>query len=257
MKDTNLFCRRYGEHGESVVLIHGACADADFFHDTAVYLSKRYKVCTYDRRGYGRNENVREHSLETQADDVKKLIEKTGCPCHIIAHSAGTIIAMLLALKYPETIKSLLLYEPVASMLVKNDKAYLQALAETEKRIENGRYMSAAIRFFSLMGEKDKRAREASEEEMEHAVQNYRCFIQYEFHEISHTLPDIEKIKVPAVIGLGDQSLGAVREEMARELAKKMNCEVLAFPGGHNCPYDLPKEFACMAGSILEENSLL
>ena len=48
--DTFLHGRQYGDDGSPVVLIHGACVDADFWNDCAAHLSKHHRVFTYDRR---------------------------------------------------------------------------------------------------------------------------------------------------------------------------------------------------------------
>lgn len=107
--------------------------------------------------------------------------------------------------------------------------------------------------FFSLMGEKDKRARSASKVELQHVNKNFRNFIQYEFYEIYYASIEVEKIQVPICIGLGEQSLNTAREKMAMYLKEKIKCELFYFPAGHNCAFDLPKEFSYLVSKILEE----
>lgn len=249
-----LHCRIYGEGEQTLLLIHGACVDADFFHDTAELLSKYYTVITYDRRGYGRNDDCENHSLQAQAEDIHRIVEEAGGHVSIIAHSAGTIPAMKYAIAYPETIEKCILYEPIASRIVKDDTYYIETLEKTEEKIRNRKYMGAVSLFMTLMGNKDRRAREARDEELRHVSKNCRNFILNEFHEMYFELTEAQKITVPVWIGLGEQSMHTAREEMAMYLKEQMQCPLLYFPGGHNCPFDLPKEFSYLVKGILEES---
>ena len=131
--DTFLHGRQYGDDGSPVVLIHGACVDADFWNDCAAHLSKHHRVFTYDRRGYGRNEETDDHSIHIQAEDACRLIRLIGEPCFVVGHSAGSLIAMELALTHPELIRGIFLYEPVKNDLLDGEHsdaidAYKQAM---------------------------------------------------------------------------------------------------------------------------------
>ena len=45
VSDGKLYCRKYGQ-GLPIILIHGACVDSDFFHDTAQILARQFSVYT-------------------------------------------------------------------------------------------------------------------------------------------------------------------------------------------------------------------
>lgn len=253
VQDTTLVCRKYGKAGIPVIMIHGACTDVDFFNDTAIFLSNNYIVYTYDRRGYGRNEEVENHELSKQVNDVLTLIRAIGQPCHIVAHSAGSLIGMLLAEQYPAEILSLFMYEPIANDLVIKNEQYFMCLNRVKEKIEQKKYYNALQVFFSLLGEKDIRGREATEEELEHMNQNYMCFIKEEFQEVYGVHIAYAKIKhLLITIGIGELSKQTVCNEMALALSKILSCTCVHFPGGHNCPFDLPREFSYMTKSILE-----
>lgn len=253
VKDTNLYCRRYGTAKDPVVMVHGACVDSDFFHETAMYLSYYFTVYTYDRRGYGRNDPVHVHSLEEQAEDLAELIRQIHQKCYIVAHSAGTVIAMKFGRMYPHKIRGMFLYEPVVSRFVCKDKEYLHTIRQVMEKREQYRYNTANYYFMKLLGEKDPRARTATEEEMLHLGKNSLCFMKEEFDEIYEADLDYEKLAdLPLVIGLGEQSLQGARAEMAKKLQEVTQSRLVYFPSGHNCPFDLPREFAYLTRSILE-----
>ena len=254
-KDVRLYCRRYGE-GEPLILIHGACVDSDFFTEMAEHLSKHFRVYTYDRRGCGRSDDTEgQHSLELLAEDAACVLEHIGQSCHIVAHSAGTTIAARLALTYPEKIRSMILHEPVASDCLPEDSAQLSILREICSLIEGGKYHRELYKFLPLIGEGDSRARAATKEELNHFEKNTDCFIVKEFDTIFFSRLDynaLSKLGVPAYVGVGELSKGSGRWITAVNFAEKINARLVYFPGAHNCPYDLPKEFAWLvAGAIL------
>lgn len=254
VKDTELTCRKYGSGGEPLVMIHGACVDADFFCETAEILSAFYTVYTYDRRGYGRNPEVEAHDFDVQAEDAKKLIDYIGVPCHVIAHSAGTIIGIKLAIKYPQRIRTIILYEPIAICLVTEHTDYMETMEQIQRKRMEQEYIKALYKFLPLMGKTDKRAREATEEEISHVMKNHLCFMKEEFEELNDMELNLQKTSVPTVVGIGELSRDTVREEMACKTAQILQGDLLYFPGGHNCPFDLPREFSYLVRGILENN---
>jgi hypothetical protein len=71
----------YETHGSGPVMlmVPGAPGTADIFKMVAEHLSEYYTVVTYDRRGFSRSQldgpQDYSHRLETDADDVRRLIE--------------------------------------------------------------------------------------------------------------------------------------------------------------------------------------
>lgn len=248
---TTLYCRQYGNEGTPVVLIHGACVDADFWRDCAEILCKHHRVFTYDRRGYGRNEETADRSIPFQAEDAFLLLQRIGEPCFVVGHSAGSLIAMELASSHPELITGMLLYEPVKNDLLDNEHSdvvddYKQVMADVQEKAMNRKFAKAVTLFLPLMGEKDARARAATDEEMKHMFKNCFGFIKYELNDLHDYQPDydcLSRLPLPITLGLGENSRGSARERMAEILAEKLHADLLYFPGGHNCPYDLPREF--------------
>lgn len=258
----NIHCRQYGNAGSPVVLIHGACVDADFWNDCAVYLSKYHRVFTYDRRGYGRNEDVKDHRIEMQAEDVCCLIRSIGEPCYVVGHSAGSLIAMALALIHPELITGIFLYEPVKNDLLDKEHSetidtYKQAMAEVTAKVESKKFAKAVTLFLPLMGEKDSRARAASDDELKHMFKNCFCFVKHELSSLHDYQPNYNRLAnsdIPITLGLGENSRESARGRMAQILVDKLQANLLYFPGGHNCPYDLPREFTYLLEGDITKN---
>jgi pimeloyl-ACP methyl ester carboxylesterase len=125
----------YGR-GTPLVLIHGSLNDyrawafqmapfGEYFRTIAVSLRHCYPEYW---KGDGGMFSVGQH-----ADDLAVFIKKLGAgPVHLVAHSRGGDIALILAAKHPELVRSMVLADPAPldQMLPKSS----DAIAETENR---------------------------------------------------------------------------------------------------------------------------
>ena len=86
------------------------------FQAQAAALKGRYRCVTLDFRGQGESEVAASgYDMDTLADDAAALIQNLGiAPCHFLGLSMGGSVAMRLAARRPELIKSLMLLETSA-----------------------------------------------------------------------------------------------------------------------------------------------
>jgi pimeloyl-ACP methyl ester carboxylesterase len=94
-------------HGDPLVLLHGGAVDARFFDENVGPLAERFRVIRTDLWGHGRTDD-REgpFSLESFASDVAELIERVaGGPSHVLGHSIGAAVALILALRRPDLVR--------------------------------------------------------------------------------------------------------------------------------------------------------
>lgn len=252
-----LFSWKMGQ-GEPVILIHGACTDSDFFRDTAKVLSQQYLVCSYDRRGYGRSseDDLSDQTVERQAEDLLAVVRQIGMPCHIIAHSGGTTIAMEFAARYPQLVRKIILHEPTDADCIEPGSEEEASLAQISDYIHRGKYNSAIAHFLPRLGERDQRARDATQGELERMGQNCMCFIKKEFEPMFRYAGNASALKYRDItVGVGEASQGTARWDVAVKLAGKLDADLLYYPGGHNCPYDLPREFAYLCCGVLNNQT--
>ena len=115
----------YQDLGEGPPLVLAHCSSASskewsFLNNT---LCKKYRILAPDLLGYGKSSAWPLTSGEVpsvdDADVLEAMIEKGGCPVHLIGHSYGGAVCLELARRYArngrDTIRSLFLVEPVAS----------------------------------------------------------------------------------------------------------------------------------------------
>lgn len=102
--------------GVPVVFVHGGLEDYRAWHGQVEAFSKRYRAIAYSRRYNYPNLRVvpeSRYSPIVDADDLAALIKKLGlAPAHIVGHSYGAYVALFLAARHPELVRSLVLSEP-------------------------------------------------------------------------------------------------------------------------------------------------
>jgi pimeloyl-ACP methyl ester carboxylesterase len=102
--------------GVPVVFVHGSVDDYRSFEPQLEPLSQHYRVISYSRRynfPNAANAMSGSHSALVEADDLASLLKALGAyPAHIVGHSYGAYTALILAMKHPELVRSVVLAEP-------------------------------------------------------------------------------------------------------------------------------------------------
>ncbi len=98
--------------GLPILFIHGHPFNQSMWDSQVAALSGKYRVITYDIRGYGASEvpAVEATTLETMADDIAGLLDHLGIATAVVAGlSMGGQIAMAFAEQYPQRLAGLVL----------------------------------------------------------------------------------------------------------------------------------------------------
>jgi pimeloyl-ACP methyl ester carboxylesterase len=113
VNDAELLVRDNGGAGMPVLLIHGGWAK-DFLLPVAEELiaTGKFRVISYDRRGYGRKKYT-PVDMKGHAEDAAAILQQLNVKkAHVFGHSYGGSIALELARRHPEMVASLSLGEP-------------------------------------------------------------------------------------------------------------------------------------------------
>lgn len=101
------------EHGsgQPLVLLHGAFSDASAFGATIPALAPLFRVVTPERRGHGHTPDVPGPiSYELMAADTVAFLDKLATGrSHLVGHSDGANVALLVALSRPDLVDRLVL----------------------------------------------------------------------------------------------------------------------------------------------------
>jgi 3-oxoadipate enol-lactonase len=116
INNCDIYCEIQGEGAETILFSHGLLWSGKLFYKQVEYFKSAYKVVTFDHRGQGKSEVTDSgYDMESLAEDAATLIEtlKLG-KVHFIGLSMGGFLAMRLAARRPDLIKSAILIETSA-----------------------------------------------------------------------------------------------------------------------------------------------
>jgi pimeloyl-ACP methyl ester carboxylesterase len=107
--------------GDPIVLVHGSASDYRTWQAQMDAFAKRYWAIAYSRRYHWPNEPIAaqsDYSMEEHVRDLEALLGVIGpAPVHLVGHSYGAFVSMLLAMRAPELLRTLTLAEPPAITL--------------------------------------------------------------------------------------------------------------------------------------------
>lgn len=96
-----------GGSGPAVVLAHSLFFDRTMFAGQVARFGQTHRVVAYDHRGQGGSAPSTSLDMETLAEDAAALIEALDlAPCHFVGNSMGGFVALRLAARRPELIRS-------------------------------------------------------------------------------------------------------------------------------------------------------
>lgn len=133
----------YGE-GEPLVIAHGYTASMEMWDGQIGPFSERYRVVVYDMRGHGESEAPPSddpgYTLDSYVDDQKALMDHLGIErAYVGGLSMGGMIAMRFALKHPDAVRALLLFDTTAAITtdaqqkqLEKNRGALEALARSQ-----------------------------------------------------------------------------------------------------------------------------
>jgi len=103
--------------GDPLVFIHGSLEDLRIWRRQVELFSAHYRVVAYSRRFHHPNaapgDEGPEYTAGLHADDLVGLIEKLDLgPVHLVTSSFGGCVALAMAVRRPELVRSLVLAEP-------------------------------------------------------------------------------------------------------------------------------------------------
>lgn len=126
----------------TVAFVHGLFGQGRNFGTIAKGLLPDARSLLVDLPNHGRSDWTEEVDLEAMADDVAAALrEEVAIPVHLVGHSLGGKVAMVLAVRHPDLVDRLVVVDiaPVASRSVGQFEQLLGALATLDVDQVEGR----------------------------------------------------------------------------------------------------------------------
>jgi valacyclovir hydrolase len=123
--------------GEPLLLLHGGLGTAQLHWWREIpYFARRFRVIAPDMRGYGRSTPPREFPPDfyhQDGADMAALLRAVGHgPAHVIGWSDGAIVALVLAVRHPDLVRTLVSVSGEAR-LHPHERAGWPALVDTSR----------------------------------------------------------------------------------------------------------------------------
>jgi pimeloyl-ACP methyl ester carboxylesterase len=244
----------YETHGSGplLLMVPGANGTADIFKRVTQHLAARYTVVTYDRRGFSRSHldgpQDEGHRLATDADDVRRLIERVSDqPATVFGGSSGAIIALELLVRRPSVVRTLVSHEPPAVRLLADGQKWIDFFSEVYDLYRQSGMQPALKKFREYAFEESDRQAMSRAPKNEYTFANTSYWFEHELRQYPAVDLDLDALKAHAdriVLVAGRVSRGYPCYEVNVELGKKLGRDVIELPGGHVGYVSHPAEFA-------------
>ena len=201
--------------GDPLVLVHGGWSDLHNWQPVAPGLAESFLVVAVDRRGHGKSERTWGTRRE-QEDDLAALIEGLGRgPAHVAGTSFGGSIAIGLAARRPELVRSVIAHEPPLISLVAHDPDVQPLMDEVHgsmqsvlARLARGDVEAGARQFVEEVALGPGAWEQLPEPLRETMIDSAPAFVaeQQDPHWASLDLAVLSRVDLPVLLTQGDQS---------------------------------------------------
>jgi pimeloyl-ACP methyl ester carboxylesterase len=147
-----MYVARAGERGPAVLLIHGSGPPGTGAWTAQMPLADRFRLIAPHRKGYPPNPPLEVIDFDRQADEIAELLAP-GTRTHVVGHSYGAVIGLVMAGRVGERVASLTVIEPPAFGLARGNpdvEATIEALISARRDTTDVR--AAMVRFLQAVG---------------------------------------------------------------------------------------------------------
>ncbi|MEV6674474.1 alpha/beta hydrolase [Streptomyces sp. NPDC051162] len=239
--------------GPLLLLIAGGGSDAAVFERAAAVLASGRRVVTYDPRGNSRSTldgPPTDQRIETHTEDACRLLDHIGAadePADVFGSCSGALVALDLAARHQDRIRSVVAHEPPAMTLLPDAERHLAFFDHVHEVFRRDGVAPALRELEVVFG-----GRPAPE--LPEAHDNSAFFLAHVVRPSTRFVPDLTALRgvadriVPA--GGHDSRTHAIHRP-ARALAERLGRALVEFPGGHAGYAKHPAEFAELLVGVL------
>jgi pimeloyl-ACP methyl ester carboxylesterase len=244
--------------GTPLLMIAGAGGDSHWFHLLAEQLAADHKVITYDRRANARSTAKAPLNFEVSQqtrDALAVLNAADEQSAVVLGVSSGAVIALDLASRSPQAVRTLIAHEPPLVQLHSKRRKWQKFFAGIYATAIRYGSTLAALRFalgaklpLGAMIENGKMVEAFKQEHASEYVSGPitdEVSFEHELLSVVNYVPDIAGLQrggVPIHICVGDIShrRKCFYAESSAELARQLNAPLTLFPGHHISFYSDP-----------------
>jgi pimeloyl-ACP methyl ester carboxylesterase len=229
--------------GDPLVLVHGSWADRQGWALVEDALARSFRVTSYDRRGHtGSEDGPAGATRRDDEDDLAALVAAHGAPAHLVGNSFGACIALSLAARRPDLVRSVSGHEPPFLALVADDPVLAPVGASVGKvmaLIEQGENEAAARTFVEEVALGPGAWELLPADDQTRAAANAPTFAD-EMRDPRGVVPDLDALAAldrPVLLTKGDQSPPFFAPIIARLADRVPQAQVKTLNGAGHLPH--------------------
>lgn len=233
--------------GEPVLFLHGLTWDHTLWAAQIAALESEFRCIAVDLIGHGRTPDLpRDYSLWDESEYVAAFLESLGVPsAHVVGLSMGGMIAMRLALRHPEKVRSLALLDTDAGPEEPSRAATYHQLADA---VVSAGWESVADQVAAILfGAPYLAVARHRQEVIAKLAANPRESIARRALRAVTERDDLAsllgQIRVPTVVIVGELDAATPPERAERLAAAIPGAQLVRIPeAGHHTPLERPGE---------------
>ena len=256
IRDIEMHYEETGQ-GTPLLLIHGLGSSARDWERQVPYFSKNYRVITFDVRGHGQTDKpAGPYGIRLFAEDTAEFMKILNIEsAHVVGISMGGMIALQLATIIPERIRSLVVVNTGAELIVRSFREFLMVLQrKLIVRLLGMRKMGEVLSGRLFPDPEHEELRKIFVDRWaENDPRAYRDSMQ---GLLGWSVTEqLSSIQCPTLIVSADHDYTPVAIKEAI-VAKMPNAKLAVIPNSrHAVPVERPEEFNQIVGEFLTENS--
>jgi pimeloyl-ACP methyl ester carboxylesterase len=116
--EEQIYFECWGDAAEVVILGHGLGGSHAVWYQQVAFLAQRYRVVTWDQRGFGRStRSTGEIGPAPAVGDMVRVLDAAGVgSAHVVGQSMGGWSALGFAIEHPDRVRSLILADSTAGI---------------------------------------------------------------------------------------------------------------------------------------------
>ncbi len=255
----SLYYESHGTGPETIVFAHGLLWSGDMFAAQVAALSSRYRCVTFDFRGQGRSEVTRDgYDMDTLSRDAAELIEALSLgPCHFAGLSMGGFVALRLAARRPELLRSVILLETSAEAEPAENVPKYRRLAFVGRWLGFGLVADRVMPIMFGRTYLNDPARAAERRGWrDRLVRNDRVGIGRAVTGVvdrEAILPELDRVQLPALVVVGDEDVATVPAKAERIHQAIRGSQLVVIPrAGHSSTIEEPAAVNAAIAAFLD-----
>jgi pimeloyl-ACP methyl ester carboxylesterase len=244
--------------GECIVLIHGFSDNLNMWYNQAPEFSGRYRVPTYDVRGFGQTEVTgAPYSISLFAEDLYELLAALGIrrAC-VLGYSMGGRIAVEFALAHPKMTTGLIFANSGIGARPSADMEERRRMMAGILQQGDNALIADIMTVASFSPGLDSRDQATFQRYKNIKLQNdpseYHAIMQAIVQSIDEPV-DLSSLACPVLIIAGDSD-GLMELGVAKSMKESIrDAELIVLPTGHAAALEAPAEFNRVVLGFVEQ----